>query len=160
MAARFQDARDLELYMTCVMDETSSYESEEDDLLLLYDAAMREGQGEHGRRGRPKLDLNELSLSRSDELFRFTPTDIPRLAAASDLPLTMIALNRSRWGRVEGFAVLLRRFAYPNRLSDSADDVGRGEAEISLIVNHTADFLAHRWGHLFLQIDQPWLTHD
>lgn len=160
MAARFQDARDLEVYLASMMEDTSSDESEEDELLLLYDAALKEGQGLHGRRGMAKLELSELSLSRSDELFRFTPSDIYRLTTALDMPVTMYAPNRWSWSCEEGLAILLRRFVYPNRLSDVADDMGRGEAEISLIVNHTVEFLDRRWGYLFKQIDQPWLTHD
>lgn len=82
------------------------------------------------------------------------------MADALDMPGTMYAPNRTLWSREDGLAITMRRLVYPNRLSDCADDLGRGEAEISLIVNHTIQFLSDRWGHLFHQVDQPWLTHD
>lgn len=76
MAARFQDSRDLELYLRDLLDDTSSDESEDEDVMLLYDAALAEAKGKHGRCGRAVLDLGTISLSRADELFRFIPYDI------------------------------------------------------------------------------------
>lgn len=119
----------------------------------MYVVADKEGRGKHGRCGRSKISLENLSLSRSDGLFRLRPADIMALAAALDFPPTIRAPNRTQWGREEGLWIPLRRLVYPNRLSDDTDDVGRGEAEISIIVNSTADFLWARWHHLFSQID-------
>ena len=54
MAARFQEARDLEVYLAAVLDNSSD-ESEED--VLQYGETLKIVQGQHGRLGRVKFDL-------------------------------------------------------------------------------------------------------
>ena len=98
----------------------------------------------------PRPNLRNLSEEDCVEMFRFLYEEIEVLAVALDLPEMMTATNGLRWSRVEGLCILLRRLAYPCRLSDLVHIFGRGVSDISRIANSVCLFIANRWRHLLL----------
>ena len=53
--------------------------------------------------------------------------------------------------------MLLKRFAYPCRLSDMIPRFGRSVPEISLILAEVTDHIYRTNGHLLQDLNQPWL---
>ena len=65
--------------------------------------------------------------------FRVRKMDIPRLADALGLPESLCCHQRTKADRIEGLCMVLRRLAYPCRLSDMIFRFGRAVPEISMI---------------------------
>ena len=61
------------------------------------------------------------------------------------------------WG-LEGLCVLLRRFCYPNRLSDISGLFGRTTAAVSRIFNWTLNHIYRKFSHLVQSMNNKWLT--
>ena len=58
---------------------------------------------------------------------------------------------------IEGLCILLRRFAYPCRLSDLIPRFGRFVPELSEIISEVSSHIFDKYGYLFRSLDQPWL---
>lgn len=56
--------------------------------------------------------------------------------------------------------ILLRRLAYPNRLSDLEDIFRRPPSELSAIINSMLNMLYDKFQHLLTNIDHPWIDLD
>lgn len=54
--------------------------------------------------------------------------------------------------------VLLRRLAYPNRLSDLVKLFNRDVTALSRIANWMTKFISERHGHLIRTLDHTWMT--
>ena len=67
--------------------------------------------------------------------------DIPRLADALGIPMVIKCQQRSICDGVEGLRMLLRRFAYPCRLSDIIARFGRTVPVISMITKEVMNFI-------------------
>ena len=68
-------------------------------------------------------------------MFRFQKRDIPILVRALSLPPEYHCEQGTKVAGIEALMILLRRLAYPNRLSDLVTIFGRSEPELSLIFN-------------------------
>ena len=58
---------------------------------------------------------------------------------------------------LDAICMVLRRFAYPNRLSDLEEMFGRPKSGLSLIINQSVEILYRAHQHRFLSLDNPWL---
>ncbi|XP_068749237.1 uncharacterized protein [Montipora capricornis] len=58
---------------------------------------------------------------------------------------------------MEGLCILLKRVAYPCRLSDVIPRFGRPVPEISLILTEVTNHVVEMQGHLLKDLNQPWL---
>lgn len=88
---------------------------------------------------------------------RFSRAEVQLLGDVLDLPEWVIVDNGVKEHRVTAFAMLLRRLAYPVRLSDLELTFGWERSRFSRISNATADLIYHRWHHL-LRFDADCLT--
>ena len=97
----------------------------------------------------PKLLPENYELSNFEALdpvecvadFRVEKQDIPRLAGALGIPPVIKCQQRSICDGTEGLCMLLRRFAYPCRLSDMIARFGRPVPFISMITKDVVDFI-------------------
>ena len=111
-------------------------------------------------------DCERFSLRNKDSAeckadFRFEKTDIPLLVDALHMPDTFICPNGTICDATEGVCVMLRRFAYPCRLSDMIPIFGRSVPELSMISNEVTEWMykvhGHRiseWNHFIMSPDQ------
>ena len=58
---------------------------------------------------------------------------------------------------VEGQCILLRRLAYPNRLTDLVPIVGLHPTHLSVMFNFVLEHVHSNFEHLISDLDQPWL---
>ncbi|XP_078365964.1 uncharacterized protein LOC144650181 [Oculina patagonica] len=106
----------------------------EEEFILLYDASFSKNPTF------PHSDYDRFHLDAMDETecfheFRVRKMDIPRLADALGLPEGLSCHQRTRADQIEGLCMVLRRFAYPCRLSDMIHRFGRAVPEICMIAN-------------------------
>ena len=92
--------------------------------------------------------------------FRFTPFDIVRLQAALKVPDEVKGSNGTVASGTEALCILLRRFAYPNRLKDISGIFGRSPEELSILVNTLLDYIYDEFRHLLSTLDQKWLDGE
>ena len=91
--------------------------------------------------------------------FRVEKKDLPRLFAALQLPPVLRCEQRSICEDIEGLCMLLKRVAYPCRLSDMIPRFGRPVSVLSLITNDVNDYIYDVHGHLITQWNQDLLNH-
>ena len=89
--------------------------------------------------------------------FRFVKQDIARLATQLSLPDVIRVSNGCVCSRVDALCIVLRRFAYPNRLCDPESFFGRPSSTFSLIINETVLQLWRLHCHRLTSLDLPWL---
>lgn len=92
----------------------------------------------------PRLSIDALSDEECLKLFRFKKEDLPRLQRALGLAESYTGPVRLRWTGTEGLCILLRRLAYPNRLTDMVPIFGRSSTELGLIFNVVVEELYER----------------
>lgn len=73
------------------------------------------------------------------------------------LPEKLTLRNESTCSGLDAICMVLRRFAYPNRLSDLEELFGRPKSTISLVVNETVELLYNLHHHRFQSFDNIWL---
>ena len=83
--------------------------------------------------------LDDLSESEAKAEFRFATSELPRLAEALRIPDMSTCCNGTTASGLEGLCILLKRFAYPCRLSDLIPLFGRSVPELSLILSEVTE---------------------
>ena len=91
-----------------------------------------------------RIDLNNLPQP-AKELFRFSVEQIHLLCDLLKIPEKFVTKNRHAAPGWEVFCMLLRRFAYPCRLSDLKQLFGRHKSQILELINELASFLHSTW---------------
>ena len=91
------------------------------------------------------------NVKQSSTLKKPTFRDLPRLAEALQLPPTFHCQQRTVFDSMEGLCMLLKRVSYPCRYSDMIPRFGRPVSVLSLITNHTLDYIYENHGHLITQ---------
>ena len=61
---------------------------------------------------------------------------------------------------ISGIHILLRRLAYPNRLTDLTDIFRRPKSQLSMIINTLVYHLYEKYGHLLESLDHPWTSNE
>jgi len=105
----------------------------------------------------PRFDLNCYTDEECRLLFRFTKEQIVHLRIALGIADIVHAPNRSKASGIEALCILLRRFAYPNRLFDLRAVFGRQTSELSHFFTLILDHVFFNFGHL-LNYDATRLT--
>ena len=108
----------------------------------------------------PRFNLEDQSDQQALNKFRFDKENIYRLARSLALPDQIQLANRCICSGTDALCILLRRLVYPNRLSDLETLFGRPKSTLSLIINHTLDFIYDRHGYLLSSLDQPWFQQE
>jgi hypothetical protein len=86
--------------------------------------------------------------------------DVDRLVAALDLPARLPMDNRLRVSGRDGLLLLLRRLAYPNRLSDLERLFGRPRDEISRVCSCVERLLFDSFAAGLLTLDPVYLSAE
>ena len=106
-----------------------------------------------------RFDLDSMNSDECISEFRVEKQDHPRLVAALQLPPVFKCEQRSICDNTEGLCMLLKRVAYPCRLSDMIPRFGRPVSVISLITNDDViDYIYGIHGHLITQWNQDLLN--
>ena len=134
------------------MADMAEYLLDDEDLLLWTYG----GQNKTYLKG---FDLSTLSSEDCKALFRFEKEHIPLLRAELGLPIELKGDNGCAFSGEEGLCVLLRRLAYPNRLSDLTYLFERSSVELSLMFNKTLSFVHEENSNLLKNLNQAWLSH-
>ena len=88
----------------------------------------------------PRVDLSSWTEADCILRFRFTLPEIERICAAMNLP-QHIVVNRVRVTRAFGMAMLMRKLAWPARLTDIAPEFGLDTSSTGRIINEMATML-------------------
>jgi len=107
-----------------------------------------------------RFDLASFTEAQCLDKFRFCKDDIRNLVTVLEIPPVMSLKNRCVVDAEDALCMTLRRFVYPNRLTDLEKLFGRPKSVLSLAINETVDFLYERHGHLLTRLDQPWMDRD
>ena len=108
----------------------------------------------------PRFNLADLSDQQALNKFKFDNENIHRLARCLALPEEIQLTNRCICSGKDALCILLRRLVYPNRLRDLETLIGRPKSTLSLIINHTLDFIYDRHGYLLSTLDHTWFQQE
>lgn len=97
------------------------------------------------------FNLDNIDSAECKAEFRIEKADLPHLAETLQLPPTFHCQQRTVLNSMEGLCMLLRRVSYPCRYSDVIPRFGRPVSVLSLITNHTLDYIYENHGHLITQ---------
>ena len=120
------------------------------EFVLLYDAYQSKNPDFNYQQYDP-FNLNNIDSAECKAEFRIEKADLPRLAEALQLPPTFHCQQRTVFDSMEGLCMLLKRVSYPCRYSDMIPRFGRPVSVLSLITNHTLDYIYENHGHLITQ---------
>ena len=105
-----------------------------------------------------RFNLDSMNAAECKAEFRVEKQDVPRLVQALQLPPVFKCEQRSICDDMEGLCMLLKRVAYPCRLSDMIPRFGRPVSVLSLIMNHVMDYIYYVHGHRITQWNQDILN--
>lgn len=120
------------------------------EFVLLYDAYQSKNPDFNYQQYDP-FNLDDIDSAECKAEFRIEKADLPRLAEALQLPPTFHCKQRTSFDSMEGLCMLLKRVSYPCRYSDMIPRFGRPVSVLSLITNHTLDYIYENHGHLITQ---------
>ena len=95
-----------------------------------------------------KFNLDEIDEDECLAELRFMKEDMPTLAAVLGIPNIFKCPQGTICNGLEALCLLLRRLAYPCRLSDLVLRFGRSVPELSLILSQATDFIYNQHSHL------------
>jgi hypothetical protein len=104
----------------------------------------------------PRFNLADQTMFQYWNNFRFWKDDIVRLSVLLGLPEQITVRNGCTCSGVDALCMVLRRFAYPNRLCELEQFFGRPLSSLSMIINHTVDLLYNDHQHRLRTLDNPW----
>ena len=130
---------------------------EDDEFVMLYDA-YKSTNPDFNHQAYDRFDLDAVDSAECKADFRIEKEDIPRLAQALQLPHVIKCEQRSICDNIEALCLLLRRTSYPCRYGDLIPKFGRPVSVLSLIVNHTIDYIFDTHGQLITDWNQALLN--
>ena len=107
-----------------------------------------------------RFDLTRVTDEECKAEFRFGLAELPLLAKVLAIPGAFVCRNGTVATGMEGLCILLRRFAYPCRLSDLIPRFGRSVPELSEIISEVSSHIFDNYGYLLQSLNQPWLQPD
>ena len=107
-----------------------------------------------------QFNLQEMSKDECWAELRFMKLDIPDLVAALSIPDVIRCPQGTICNGLEALCLLLRRLAYPCRLSDLVQRFGRPVPELSLILTEVVAFIYDRHSHLISDWNEALLSPD
>ena len=130
------------------------------EFVLLYDAYQSKNPDFNYQQYDP-FNLDNIDSAECKTEFRIEKADLPRLAEAlrlpptfhcqQRLPPTFHCQQRTVFDSMEGLCMLLKRVSYPCRYSDMIPRFVKPVSVLSLITNHTLDYIYENHGHLITQ---------
>ncbi|CAH3017456.1 unnamed protein product [Porites evermanni] len=129
----------------------------DEEFLLLYDSFISKNP-DFPHENYQRFDLDSMNSAECKAEFRVEKHDLPRLVAALQLPPVFKCEQRSICDDMEGLCILLKRVAYPCRLSDLIPRFGRPVSVLSLISNDVIDYIYDVHGHRITQWNRDLLN--
>ncbi|OXA47007.1 putative nuclease HARBI1 [Folsomia candida] len=102
--------------------------------------------------------FDEIEVSRFKLDFRFEKADILRLKSELRVPDVLKMPNRTEFSGLICLCVMLRRLAYPNRLSDLEKYFGFSPQDLSYIFNSMINHVYGNFYHLLTSLQLWWLS--
>ena len=128
-------ATSLMLYLDDVLDE-------EQVINIFSDLTRKNPPFPYRKFDRIEVQLEDMSEAEVKAEFRFAPSEIELLSQALRIPGTFTCSNGTVASGEEGLLMLLKRFAYPCRLTDMIPRFGRSAPEISFILAEVTDHIS------------------
>ena len=94
------------------------------------------------------FNLDNIDSAECKAEFHIEKADLLRLVEALQLPLIFHCQQRTVFDSMEGLCMLLKRVYYKCRSSDMIPRFGRPVSILSLIKNHTLDYIYENHGNL------------
>ncbi len=139
----------------------ATYEGDlEDEELLGFYLYLTELPPPIPHRNYPRFELNKYTDEECLLNFRFQKVDVLHLVTALRLPNRFLCKNGTIASSLEGLYVVLRRLAYPNRLTDMIAMFGRSKTELSMVFNNVVDFVFAQHYSLLSNLNVPWLAPE
>ena len=132
----------------------------DDDMMTFILLADCEEKDEPSHYKYTRFDLNKYNETEFKDYFRFSKEHVLDLIHLLGIKDSYIAKTKIKWSGLEGFCVLLRRLAYPNRLCDLVPMFGRNCTELSIIFNTMLNEIHAKHGHRLETVDQEWVNYD
>ena len=107
-----------------------------------------------------RFDLTRVTDEERKAEFRFGLAELPLSAKVLAIPDTFVCRNGTVATGMEGLCILLRRFAYPCRLSDLIPRFGRSVLELSEITSEVSSYTFVNYEYTLQSLNQPWLQPD
>ena len=129
----------------------------EEEFVLLYDINTAKSPDlpywnyEH-------FDLDNLADDECKAEFRFYKNDVYNLMEVLQLPDQFTCYNGLKIDGLEGFCMLLKRFAYPCRYLDMIARFARPVPQLCMASNLVMNYIYTAWGRLLTNLNQPWLS--
>jgi hypothetical protein len=131
---------------------------DEDEMFMIYTELNRKNPVyPYWKHERIEMQLDDISDAEFKTEFRFGLSELDLLSQALRIPDQFTCSNGTVASGLEGLLMLLKRFAYPCRLSDMIPRFVRSIPEISLILAEVTDHVVRTNGHLLRDLIQPWL---
>lgn len=139
--------------------ESSESDSDLEDALLLE--VLNQPNNANRAEMYGNFSLNDLSEAECKLYFRFEKNDIPRLARALGVPDEFTTDSGHKTSGLDGLCILLRRLAYPNRLSDLEPLFGKSGPALSKIVDYMSNHIYNHFGQNLSNLrNLHWLNLD
>ncbi|CAB3996986.1 Hypothetical predicted protein [Paramuricea clavata] len=127
----------------------------EDDEMLGFFLYLTEGLNPIPHRNYSRFKLENYSNEECVLNFHFTKADVIHLANALRLSDRFVCKNGTVASTLEGLCMLLRRLAYPNRLTDMVQMFGWSKSELSMVINSAVDFVFNQHHSLLNNLNVP-----
>ena len=149
--------RRYEKELLLLAEDEGDLDDEETQGFYLY---FTEGVNPLPHRNYPRFELDKYTDEECVNSFRFRKTDVAHLATALRLPHRFLCRNGTVAGCIEGLCILLRRLAYPIRLTNMIPMFGRSKSELSMILNDVVDFVFNQHHSLLDNLNVPWMAPE
>ena len=90
--------------------------------------------------------------------FRLYKNDVYNLIEVFHLPDQFTCYNGLKLDSLEGFCMLLKRYAYPCRYLDMITRFARPVPQLCMASNLIMDSIYTAWSRLLTNLNQPWLS--
>ena len=134
----------------------NNFISHEEFVLLYYTFTSKNPDFPYN--GYEQFNLDAMNAAECKAEFRVEKQDLPRLAQALQLLPVFRCEQRSICDGMEGLCILLKRIAYPCRLSDLIPRFARPVSVLSLITNLVLDYIYAVHAHRITQWNQDILN--
>ena len=131
----------------------------EGEFVLLYDH-YKSKNPDFSYELNSRFSFDDLEEAECQANFRVEKRHLHDLANAFQIPPSFQTYQRSVAEGLEGFCMLLKRFAYPCRYGDMIPLFGRPVPELSMITNHVMNYIYDTHSHRITEWNNNLLSPD
>ncbi|XP_050515881.1 uncharacterized protein LOC126892544 [Diabrotica virgifera virgifera] len=147
--------------MEDILEQAILLEANDDDIeYVILNHILNDGN-DNNVQNVPVFNFDTLEAEQAKKYFRFEKQDIPRLVQLLGIPDIIVTETGHTCTGLDGLCILLRRLAYPNRLSDLKVIFGLSAQSLSQIINKTVNLILEGHRSILEDLDNvPWLTQE